>query len=82
MNDYSANLERLLKSKSRRAQMFGLAAALLTFVPTACQVFGDDSLTGWQKGERLSGAAINMLILIGAGAINPESLTDEEKPPD
>ena len=81
MNNYGTNLDQLLQSKSRSAQLFGLAAVLLTFVPVVCQVADDDSLSFWQRVERVSLALANTAVVIGSAAVSPESLTGKEKPP-
>jgi ABC-type uncharacterized transport system permease subunit len=81
MNDYNANLEQLLRSRSRSAQLFGLAAVLFTFIPTVCQVADDASLSFWQRVERVSLALVNTTLLIGSAAANPEAIVGKEKPP-
>ena len=83
MNNYNTSLNNLLQSKSQSAKVIGLVAVFFMFLPTVFQVAGDESLTIWQRLERLSVAAGQTLLTIGAVAVPPESVTGvgKEKPP-
>ena len=83
MNEYNSNLARLLKSQSPSAQLVGWMSIFFMFLPTAFQVAGDESLTIWQRLERLSIAAGQTFIPVLTLAVSPDLVTgrDEEKPP-
>lgn len=74
-----SNLNKLLQSKSKSAQLLGFAIALVLFVPSVCRIAGDPDLTLWQRIEQLSIAAGQTLLTVGVAAIPPETLTASGK---
>lgn len=71
-----SNLSKLLQSKSKGAQLLGLAVALFLFVPSVCRVAGNPDLTIWQRIEQLSVAVAQTLFTVGIAALPPEALAE------
>lgn len=78
--DTQSTLSRLLQSRSRGAQITGIAAAFILFLPAVFRIADDPDLSFFKRCEQLSLAAGQLMFTVILAALPSDALLEKNQP--